>query len=249
MHQLDQLIEAQRTLDPNLMKAKENLMALWRGQPTPMPEMFSLAPPHQGSKTTTTTATNDRCPQLETDKERQPNIFIPVQHASSSQATPTGMVYISSISLQAMVQRLSHAKSQLTQLVQQIRPWVHQAISDSEGRMQKFMVTIIQDYLSLFDAHTNDFKARVQQSIRVARPSDLTALQIEIQQLLFDVTTTLAALVALPETTPQCSWQIFLVLMILPSLPTGRGPAQKMMIQMLYAQMWGLHSRRSSSLC
>lgn len=83
-----------------------------------MPEMFAPALPPEGSQTTATSiTTEDMPPQSKSDKEMGPTTSILAPQALSSQATPTGMVYVSAISIRAMAQRLSHIESQLTQFV------------------------------------------------------------------------------------------------------------------------------------
>lgn len=96
------------------------------------------------------------------------------------------------------MQRLSYAKSQLTHLVHQIRPWVHQSITGLDNQSYAFVIVTIQDHISIVDAYIDNIGDRVQQ-----RPLDLPAMQKEIQQLRVDITVALAAPVALPSTIPS----------------------------------------------
>lgn len=83
LHQLDSLVEVQRTLDANLIKDKENLIALWQAhhQYAFMPEMLDLAPSVEVSHTTiatiTASTTEDQPSQTEADKARGPTTSIP----------------------------------------------------------------------------------------------------------------------------------------------------------------------------
>lgn len=103
-------------------------MVLQQAQPAPMLVMFSRAPLPESSEIETTTAavtTVERPSKYEKDKKRGPTIVAPTPEAITSQATTVGMMSMSTTFIQAVAQSLAHSEAQLTQLIQQIRPWVH----------------------------------------------------------------------------------------------------------------------------
>lgn len=97
--------------------------------------------------------------------ERGPNTTTSALEATPTSTTPDDMVYVSAMSIKDMAQRLAHSESQLTQLLQQIRPWVFWAILESEAHMQAFMVVTIQHRLTPVDNCIDAFERQGQQSL------------------------------------------------------------------------------------
>lgn len=92
-----------------------------------------------------------------------------------------------------MAGRLSHAKSQLTQLFQHIMAWVQQAISNSKEWSRALTISTILEIISLVDARIDAFEEWVQKRLSEAQSSDLSAVQSEIEKLRVDMTSSLVA--------------------------------------------------------
>lgn len=71
--------------------------------------------------------------QIEAGLKRGPTTTTTALEVVPVQTPPVSMIYISATSIHALAQRKARTESQLTYLLQQICPWVCQAISEAEA--------------------------------------------------------------------------------------------------------------------
>lgn len=96
--------------------------------------------------------------------ERGPNTTTTTLQAMPTPIAPAGMVYVLAASIQAMAQRQACTESQLTQLLQQIWPWVYLAIPEGEAHIQAFTVDVIQERLTPIDSYIAAFERLVNRA-------------------------------------------------------------------------------------
>lgn len=118
--------------------------------------------------TTTTATTEERPPQPEVVIEKGPTTVSITPKATTPQPSIIGIVYVSVASVQGIVQQLSRAEAQLSQLIQQLRPWVRWVIADSEEGSRAFTISAIQECISAVDAHIDAFEEQVQKRLAEA---------------------------------------------------------------------------------
>lgn len=154
MHNMDVMIDIQRTQDASLIKANENLIAPRQALCTiiRLPKMF-VEPLHLEATITTTVVIVD-----ESEWPPYTEIGIQIRPTSTSSTIPEvvplcpqtkGIVYIFTESIQNLVQRQICTKSMLIQLLQQIRPWVCKAISKSKERMPEYFTATLKEKLAV----------------------------------------------------------------------------------------------------
>lgn len=104
---------------------------------------------------------------------------------------PAGMVYISDESLQALVQLQTQNESQLAQLVQQLRPWVSKAISESEKQMIESYQATLDQQVRLRHGQVDTLQRRVEERFQTSQTLNFSSFREEIQQLQEEMAATL----------------------------------------------------------
>lgn len=121
----DQHIEATFTMDPSLIKADENTVALPRAAPSTIPDAFLVKPQTHGltpAPTNITPAAAEPTPSIEI--ESTPSFSTPAPAISTLQVDSL----ISIVAFKALVCKVATTESRLQELAAQVRSWVNQTV-------------------------------------------------------------------------------------------------------------------------